>query len=250
VIARLGRALAGLALAALFAAGLAWLASRPLGEEPEGAAVRLALRTALANVEVCRDRTPEELAALPVHMRQPRVCEDRRPDYRLELRADGERLLSRRLKPPGVHRDRPLTVDALVPVTPGRRQLEVHFAPEGLPDPSAAGPLPPTWTLSCAADLAPGRILLILLDGAELRVAGGECAGAPERSAAASGQPRSPGRPRSSTIAAVPPEPPALAPSPRRSPLPPPSAALAPGPLDPPLPASSAPARGARQRNL
>jgi hypothetical protein len=246
VIARLARALAGLALAALFAAGLAWLASRPLGKEPEGAAVRLALRTALANVEVCRDRTPEELAALPAHMRQPRVCEDRRPDYRLELRADGKRLLSRRLAPPGIHRDRPLTVDALVPVAPGRRQLEVHFAPVGLADAPAAGPLPPTWSLSCAADLAPGRVLLVLLDGADLRVAGGECVGAPELSAAASAQQRSPGRPHSSSIAAVPPAPP----SPSLSPPPPPSEALALGPSDPPPPASSAPARGARQRTL
>ena len=179
MIAAALRGAAGVALAALFAAGLAALASRPLGSEPTGAAVRLALRTARAHVEVCRDRTADELAALPAHMRQPRVCEDHRPDYRLELIADGVPLWTERVEPPGMRRDRPLTVDALVPVMPGRRELVVAFTPEPAAGASAlpaGSPAPPAWRLACVAELLPGRILLVVVDGDTMRVAGGECA--------------------------------------------------------------------------
>jgi hypothetical protein len=201
VIARLARGIGGLALVAAFGVLLVWLSSRPLGAAPDTAAVRLALRTALAHVEVCRDRTAEELAALPAHMRQPRVCEDRRPDYRLELRADGERVLARRVAPPGVHRDRPLTVDELVPIAPGKRRVEVLFAPDATPH-AAAGPgaavrQPPSWHLDCSAELTRGRILLVLLDGAELRVAGGTCSAA---AAAAAASPPSPATPPAGPI--------------------------------------------------
>lgn len=172
--APLARGAAALLLTAGFGAGLAWLSSRPLGAEPRHAAVRLALRTALGNLEVCRERTADELAALPAHMRQGRVCEDRRPDYRLELAVDGEPVLATRVRPPGIHRDRPLTVDELVPVAPGRRRLAVRFAPDLAAAP-AAGPTPPAWRLDCATGLVAGRVLLVLLDGAELTVAGGAC---------------------------------------------------------------------------
>ena len=174
------RGAAGLAIAAAFGAGLVWLSSRPLGAAPRDAAVRLALRTAGARVEVCRDRTAAELAALPVHMRQPRVCEDRRPDYLLELHADGERLLSRRVRAPGIHGDRPLTVDELITVPPGRHQLAVTFAPAAAAAAGAAAP--PSWQLGCTAELAAGRTLLVLVDGPELSTAGVPCAPAPRDS--------------------------------------------------------------------
>jgi hypothetical protein len=173
---RLLRAAGALGVAALFAWGLVTLSSVPVGAEPTAAALRLSLRTAAGSLEVCRDRTPEELAALPAHMRQPRECTEVRPDYLLEVRADGARLLSSRVEPPGVHRDRPLTVDRTVAVAPGRRRLRVSFAPvAGVQEPAEGSDPLPSWTLDCTTVLPPGRVLLVALDGPQLRVARGAC---------------------------------------------------------------------------
>ena len=53
--------------------GVEALAHLPLGRPAEGAAIRLAVRTAAGKIEICRDVSPEELAQLPIHMRQPRL---------------------------------------------------------------------------------------------------------------------------------------------------------------------------------
>ena len=69
--------------------GVQALAHLPLGAPPEGAAIRLAVRTSAGKLEICRDVPPEELAQLPIHMRQSRICEVQPVAYRLTLSVDG-----------------------------------------------------------------------------------------------------------------------------------------------------------------
>lgn len=51
---------------------------------------------------VCRDRTPEELAALPPNMRSPQVCERRRAPVLVEMDIDGATVVAAELPPSGL----------------------------------------------------------------------------------------------------------------------------------------------------
>jgi hypothetical protein len=121
--------LGGLAAAALLA-GIALLSRLPMGRTTGDSELRLALRTAAARIEICRDRTKEELAALPAHERAPRICDETPVDYRLTVTIDGEPRLERSIHHRGVRRSRPLAVDEVLRVTPGARRVEVRFEPE------------------------------------------------------------------------------------------------------------------------
>jgi hypothetical protein len=50
----------------------------------------------------CRERTPEELAALPPNMRRKEVCDRRRPPVYVELEIDGTLVFARELPPRGI----------------------------------------------------------------------------------------------------------------------------------------------------
>jgi len=173
----LARRLLGLALALATMAGISALAHLPVGAEPEHAALRLALRTRSARIEVCRDRSPEELAELPAHLRQARVCDERPVDYRLTLAVDGATLLERTVTHRGIRHTRPLTVDELLELAPGAHRIEARFAPviDGDPPPTPAQLAElPDATLERTVELTAGRILLVVLDEAgDLTFAGG-----------------------------------------------------------------------------
>ena len=159
-----------LAVSLLLAGLVACLARIPMGQPKRDATLRLALRTAGGRVEICRDRTPEELAELPAHMRQPRACDRHLLPYRLTVRVDGEPRIDRRVTSAGVHEDRPLVVDEALDLPPGRVGLEVVF----VPDPGGEAPLEgalaaawesaPRYRLAESAELKAGRITLVALD--------------------------------------------------------------------------------------
>lgn len=50
----------------------------------------------------CRERTPEELAALPANMRRSQVCDRRRPPVYVELEIDGALIFADELPPRGI----------------------------------------------------------------------------------------------------------------------------------------------------
>lgn len=125
-----------LAVAVAAMAGVGAVAHLPLGAPPRDAALRIALRTSLGQSEVCRDRTAAELAALPAHMRQPRICEVTTVDYRLRVEIDGRALVERAVHHRGVRHNRPLVVDELLRVEPGSHHVSIRFEPA---DPAVAG---------------------------------------------------------------------------------------------------------------
>jgi hypothetical protein len=151
-----------LAVAVAAMAGVGAIAHLPLGEPPREAALRVALRTSLGQVEICHDRTAEELAALPAHMRQARTCEITTVDYRLRVTVDGRPLVDRAVVHHGVRRNRPLVVDELRRLAPGVHRVEVRFEPAAS-EIVGAGELPRA-VYEGEVDFAAGRIRLLTLD--------------------------------------------------------------------------------------
>ncbi len=160
-----------LVFTALLFVAIATLGQIPFGEVPQEAYLRLALRTTEARVEICRDRTAEELEALPAHMRQPRVCDRHAVPYRLLVRLDGDTVLDRVLESRGARSDRPLVFDHQLAVDPGAATLAVTFAPEESAVDGANDDLAEALArakrhqLEQPIELEAGRIVLVRLDG-------------------------------------------------------------------------------------
>ena len=94
---------------------------------PTEAALRLSWRVEGAVVENCRQPTSEELAELPVHMRNPRACIGQIAPYLLSVRIDGAVLVTDTLEAAGARGDRPLTVLRDFSVAAGSHDLQVAF---------------------------------------------------------------------------------------------------------------------------
>jgi hypothetical protein len=131
--------------------------------ENEHGMLRLSWRMRGQKIEACRDRTPAELEALPVHMRTPRLCESRAVPYRLILSIDHGKPDTTTVLPAGAKHDRPFYIlrDSLL--RPGAHHVAVTFARS---DTSAASVVEFNGNLN----LRPGRIELITLteDGRRL----------------------------------------------------------------------------------
>ena len=100
-------------------------------ERDVGAIVRLAWRARGEHVRECRERTPEELQRLPVHMREKEVCEGRVLPYRLVVVLDSVQLVDRLVHGAGAREDRPLYVYQDLAVRPGTHHVVVTFAVAG-----------------------------------------------------------------------------------------------------------------------
>jgi hypothetical protein len=145
-----------LALAVSLAIGFGTRA--PVGFEPrEAAALRFSWRVASQPIEHCRTPSPEEQAALPVHMRQREICERRLASFRLLATLDGRTVLEERVEPHGAQRDRPGYVLHELRVAPGEHALSVQFVPERE---DIAAPRPLEATVSLRA----GDVALVTLD--------------------------------------------------------------------------------------
>lgn len=95
---------AGGAVTLALVTGAAWLSASPdwqtLGADQ--ALVRISFTHGGDRSASCRDRTPEELAALPQNMRAKQVCDKKRPPVYVELDMDGATVLERELPPSGL----------------------------------------------------------------------------------------------------------------------------------------------------
>ncbi|MDX1643414.1 MAG: hypothetical protein R3244_03545 [Thermoanaerobaculia bacterium] len=147
----------------------------PWGSSTGEAVLRLALRTVHGKVEVCRERSAEELATLPQHMRQEEVCDSYPVSYRLRVELDGRLLADETIEPGGLRRDRPHNVDREFTVDSGVSRLVVSFRPEtpdaGIPGkeaPEVEAELAalPRYEMAREVRLAPDRVTLVYLDDA------------------------------------------------------------------------------------
>ena len=115
-----------LAFAALMA--MAWASTAPLRVDTSGdAIVRVSLGARPERIETCRTQSDEELAKVAPQMRQRVVCEGVTARYRLEVRRDGQLLLSQVVRGGGLRHDRQLYVSRDLHVPPGAASFEVHI---------------------------------------------------------------------------------------------------------------------------
>lgn len=105
----------------------------------------------------CRDRTEQELAALPPNMRTEQICDSRRAPIYVELDIDGETVLASNVKPTGLSGTGPSRVYQRFELPAGRYDIAVRMRDD-----------PATEGFSTAASkrvtLAPGQSLAIDYD--------------------------------------------------------------------------------------
>lgn len=162
-------------VAAASIAGIVLLSQVPYRAASEDEAlIRLSWRAVGERVEECRAPTPEELAALPRHMRLPEICEGRIAPFRLELRVDGERLFDGRIRASGARQDRPTYVFEEFRLSPGEHRVQVRFEVERAQE---AGARPAPLLLDETLRISPRQVVLITHDEnaarLELRAASG-----------------------------------------------------------------------------
>lgn len=132
--------LLGAALAIALMAVIVWGSSASLTVHGStDGQLRLAWSARPERIEQCRQRTEEELARLPQHMRQPLACEGATAEYRLQVRVDGALVFERVVRGGGLRQDRSLYVFHEVTLEPGDTTLEVRLDRLG-PDPAPAAP--------------------------------------------------------------------------------------------------------------
>lgn len=129
--------LAGTVLSLALFLGVAALSARPEWQSlpPDTGLVRLSFTH--SGARDCRDRTEEELAALPRNMRAQQVCARRRAPLRIEMDVDGDRKLTAELPPSGLAGSGPSRVYDRVVLPVGEHHIELRMnddpAVEGFP---------------------------------------------------------------------------------------------------------------------
>ncbi|HEY5645278.1 MAG TPA: hypothetical protein VIS76_05025 [Pseudomonadales bacterium] len=154
-----GQWLIRVAVALLFAGWLGYCSNSPpyrhLGTGLS--TIMLSVHHAGQVLGTCRERSAEELAALPENMRAPLVCPRERSPLVLELLLDGRTMFSETLAARGVHHDGRASVYRRLTVTSGEVdvlvRLKDHVDQETFP-----------YVSRLRTDLRPGANLVIDFD--------------------------------------------------------------------------------------
>lgn len=110
--------------------GIALLSRVPAGAPIDDGLLRLSWRLSNQTVKNCRQRTQEELAKLPQHMRLNEICEYSPLSYRLNATVNGTQVIEKVITPGGLHGDRPIYVDYDLRLAPGSHEVQITFLPE------------------------------------------------------------------------------------------------------------------------
>ena len=128
------RGIVAVALAVISTVVVAGLTRLPVRFDADrDALIRLSWRVDGISVEECRTLSDEELANLPLHMRNPEACIGRIAPYRLQVGFGGTRFVDDTIRPGGARGDRPIYVLSDFPVHPGEYRVQVRFDPILLP---------------------------------------------------------------------------------------------------------------------
>lgn len=146
------------AAATAIVAFIGLLSRLPAGTPSEDGLLRLSWRLSNQTIKNCRQRTQEELAKLPQHMRLAEVCEYTPLGYRLSVTIDGNPSPEQIIKPGGLHHDRPIYVDRDVRLSPGNHEVTISFVPEREVENRVAH-----LTFSGGVNIEAGRLSLIHL---------------------------------------------------------------------------------------
>src|SRR5688572_8366951 len=154
--------LAAVAVTVMVSAAIGYGSRAPYSPPGSDTSVlRLSWRLRGEKKEECRARTPEELAALPVHMRSPEVCTGHLVSYRMTLRINDAPPIVKTFVPAGAKGDRPIFVMFDQPLTPGEHMVTIEFTPieegENGDDDDQRVPL----RFDSRVHVTPGQIVLI-----------------------------------------------------------------------------------------
>ena len=131
------------------------------------AILRLAWSARPERIERCRQRSAEELARLPAHMRQAVSCEGTSAEYRLTVRDEGRLVAESVVRGGGLRQDRRLYVFQELPLTPGDRRIEVRFdrlddgGPESVKHQPAGETVPAHLVLDQRVRVGPREVILV-----------------------------------------------------------------------------------------
>lgn len=164
-------------------AGLVRASSAPLiVHTSNDGLLRLAWSARPERIQKCRQRTDEELARLPRHMRQPLACEGTTAEYRLQVRIDGALVAERMVRGGGLRRDRrlyvfeelelPAAVETVIDVRVDRVESGAGESAEAeapaQPGTNTAAPsveaVPPHLAFERRLRVAPRQVVLITYD--------------------------------------------------------------------------------------
>ncbi len=160
--ARLPHLAAGFAVILAVVLGAAVLSARPVWHSLPADHGLLRLSFTTSGARRCRDRTPEELAALPRNMRQDQICERRRAPVYVELDLDGAPRLAATLPPGGLAGSGPSRVYRRFELPAGAYEVALRLRT----DPEAEGFAAET---RATVTLQPGQSVAIDYDGANAR---------------------------------------------------------------------------------
>ncbi|MBT3498535.1 MAG: hypothetical protein HOD00_02165 [Gemmatimonadales bacterium] len=154
----------GAVVAVLMTVGISWMSRAPFEFGADGEAlIRLSWRVDGVTVEACRTLSEEELADLPIHMRNPDACIGQMAPFVFRATLSGVALVNDTLSPGGARGDRPIYVLRDLSVAPGRHDLTVHFdaiVPEG----ADVGDAIVAYTWEGEIELTGGTVALLTLD--------------------------------------------------------------------------------------
>jgi hypothetical protein len=152
----LGRWSAQAVLYGLFAAALAvfsgWPPFRQLGDGQ--ALLRLSLLHPGVPVHDCRQRSAEELAKMPPHMRTAQDCPRERSPVRVQVELDGRTLIDESFAPGGLARDGAAAAYRRIAIPAGAHTVRVRVADDARRPESG-------HVREQAVQLAAGQVLLI-----------------------------------------------------------------------------------------
>lgn len=150
---------AALTLVSLLALGFLSTQAVSPTEGADRALLRVDFTLPATSQEVCRTPTEAEQAALPLHMRVPRICQRSPARYRVRVAVDGAPVLDEEVQGSRGSDREFFLLRQEFPIEPGERALSVQITP--LEDPT----VPPS-TLSLPATLSAGHAVLLSFDPA------------------------------------------------------------------------------------
>src|SRR4030067_3580968 len=98
--------------------------------QPDETLIKLSFRHAGQRVGECRERTPEEIAKLPLHQQKAgenKICPRERADLVVELEMDGKQLLHEVLRPTGLAHSSNANIYRRIPVKAGVHTLKARL---------------------------------------------------------------------------------------------------------------------------
>lgn len=156
---QISRILGQTVLYALFIAFIGYFATSPAYTflPQDQALIKLTFSHAGKHMQPCRERSAEELAALPKHLRKKQDCPRERSPIDVEMKLDGKVIYSATISPSGLSHDLASPVYERIRLSAGEHRLQVSMRDDIHSEAY-------NYTLDQAVTMLPAQILVIDFD--------------------------------------------------------------------------------------